>query len=601
MRSDHELYVQNRFFSHKFGKWIAAVLDGPEGAWLTLYLQCPRTGVILCVSAQNPLQLEDAFDAWPSTRRRDAVGPAAKEARCALREPRQFRDGFRPRRPKGHFFDRNFLVKVQRGDDVELARLSRDHDGARELLSDAAQLAACLDLQNGLRCSSDGQPDHLPYASVLRELFVRQRLHVNDGRYITHASTLCLSACFAVRNSDGELLVKRKDITAAGVAEALAACCALVEHRPDYVATLTKAAGERDAVRVWRASRDESTPKPKLSRSGMDEYHSLLAQCRERGLKSGGTEAMLRERIGLPPSKDRAAPPRQPRPLSAAARLRASAVPPDPLPAWGAASSLFAGVVWSRVRHVWVAYYYLLDREKKRQHNVGNYATEQLAARARHDLIDHLRLQAFNTIDALDPATDLIVPRAKKRRAEPGAKPPAKKARKMTDSKARASWTAVRTTRGARRPVPAAPAPAALEAPARAAPAPTALETPARAAPAPVALETPARAAPAPVALEAPAPAAPAPAALETPAPAAPAPAAPAPAALEAPTPAEAASPLPEAMDVDDAAVPFDGGDVETDERDPSAARVAVARAAMAHFAEVLAQLSPEERELVLS
>jgi len=164
--------------------------------------------------------------------------------------------------------------------------------------------------------------------------------------------------------------------------------------------------------------------------------------------------------------------------------------------------------------------------------------------RARHDQIDHLRLQACNTIDALDPATDLIVPRAKKCRAEPGAKPPANKACKMTDSRARASWTAVRTAQGARRRAPAAPAPAALETPA---------------------------------------------------------PATPAPAALEAPTPAEAAPPLPEAMDVDDAAVPFDGGDVETDERDPSAARVADARAALTHFAEVFAQLSPEERGLVLS
>lgn len=109
----------------------------------------------------------------------------------------------------------------------------------------------------------------------------------------------------------------------------------------------------------------------------MDEYHSLLAQCRERGLKSGGSEAMLRERLGLPPPKDRAAPPRV-----LAVRLRASAVPPDPLPAYGTASSLFAGVVWSRSSHVWVAYYYLLDREKKRQHNVGHFATEQLAAGA---------------------------------------------------------------------------------------------------------------------------------------------------------------------------------------------------------------------------
>jgi len=43
LRSDHELYVQNRYFSHKFGKWIAAVLDGPEDAGLTLYIQCPKT------------------------------------------------------------------------------------------------------------------------------------------------------------------------------------------------------------------------------------------------------------------------------------------------------------------------------------------------------------------------------------------------------------------------------------------------------------------------------------------------------------------------------------------------------------------------------
>ena len=50
---------------------------------------------------------------------------------------------------------------------------------------------------------------------------------------------------------------------------------------------------------------------------------------------------------------------------------------------------------------------------------LGSYPTDELAARARHKHICDEGLEQFNTMDVLDDATDLMVPREKRRREEP--------------------------------------------------------------------------------------------------------------------------------------------------------------------------------------
>ena len=81
------------------------------------------------------------------------------------------------------------------------------------------------------------------------------------------------------------------------------------------------------------------------------------------------------------------------------------------------ATTGFVGVSWDISKQIWKACY---KRGKGRLrgpnygHVPGTYPTNQRAARARHKHICDEGLEQFNEMDALDDATDLMVPREKK-------------------------------------------------------------------------------------------------------------------------------------------------------------------------------------------
>ena len=91
---------------------------------------------------------------------------------------------------------------------------------------------------------------------------------------------------------------------------------------------------------------------------------------------------------------------------------KAEVVPPE-----AGATTYFVGVYWDKNPRSlsWRASY---KRGKGPLHKFlkvpGNYPTNQRAARARYDYIRGEGLQQFNDMDALDDATDLMVPREKK-------------------------------------------------------------------------------------------------------------------------------------------------------------------------------------------
>ena len=111
---------------------------------------------------------------------------------------------------------------------------------------------------------------------------------------------------------------------------------------------------------------------------------------------------------GLPPRAPPAAP-------SAATILRrdrrAAVVPPEP-----GAPRRFVGVSWITEKGLWRASYKYAKRtrDSENRRTLGHYATEERAARARHKHICDEGLEQFNTMDVLDAATDLMVPREKK-------------------------------------------------------------------------------------------------------------------------------------------------------------------------------------------
>ena len=91
-------------------------------------------------------------------------------------------------------------------------------------------------------------------------------------------------------------------------------------------------------------------------------------------------------------------------PCPAATERRAAVVPPVKGSTMG-----YVGVYWDRSTRVWKAEY--KPAKKARKKYLGSYATDQLAARARYDHIRDKGLEQFNTMDVLDTATDLMVPR----------------------------------------------------------------------------------------------------------------------------------------------------------------------------------------------
>ena len=67
---------------------------------------------------------------------------------------------------------------------------------------------------------------------------------------------------------------------------------------------------------------------------------------------------------------------------------------------------------------------YKYAKRRRASRTLGRYATEQIAARARHKRICDEGFEQFNTMDVLDDATDLMVPREKK---PPKKRPPKKR------------------------------------------------------------------------------------------------------------------------------------------------------------------------------
>ena len=63
-------------------------------------------------------------------------------------------------------------------------------------------------------------------------------------------------------------------------------------------------------------------------------------------------------------------------------------------------------------------------RGSRNRRTLGRYATEQIAARARHKRICDEGFEQFNTMDVLDDATDLMVPRERKKPPEKKKRPP---------------------------------------------------------------------------------------------------------------------------------------------------------------------------------
>ena len=80
------------------------------------------------------------------------------------------------------------------------------------------------------------------------------------------------------------------------------------------------------------------------------------------------------------------------------------------------ATTYFVGVYWDISGRFWRAAY---KCGKKTIYVPGTYPTNQRAARARYDCIRAEDLEQFNDMDARDDATDLMVPREKKKRPVP--------------------------------------------------------------------------------------------------------------------------------------------------------------------------------------
>jgi len=89
---------------------------------------------------------------------------------------------------------------------------------------------------------------------------------------------------------------------------------------------------------------------------------------------------------------------------------RATVVPPEP-----GAPRRFVGVSWDLGKGLWKAEYKTAKATpgSRNRRTLGRYATEQIAARVRHKHICREGLEQFNTMDVLDDATGLMVPREK--------------------------------------------------------------------------------------------------------------------------------------------------------------------------------------------
>ena len=290
-----------------------------------------------------------------------------------------------------HEFTRELVETILYGGPSERVRLSREDPIVRALLEDWALLS--LDLEapaTGLRYGDRGE------GWMLTE---RALLHIFTGRFEkdgSYCSTLMGGIRYALFARDAE-----------GVVTKVLDKGSFLERDVGTLLRATAArdaACENDAVRDAARSYDASCARwlgspyaPPLPDDAAIEAARRVAADRATA------EAARRTAGGFAQRK-------APRTWQAT-----DVVPPEP-----GAPRRFVGVSWGEKKRLWSAEYKTAKqtRDSRNRRTLGYYPTDELAARARHKHICDEGLEQFNTMDVLDRATGLMVPREKKRRRE---------------------------------------------------------------------------------------------------------------------------------------------------------------------------------------
>ena len=293
-----------------------------------------------------------------------------------------------------HEFTRELVEAILYGGALERVRLSQEDPIVRALLEDWALLS--LDLEapaTGLRCNDRGEGWMLTHHALV-DLFSGK--FEKDGSY---PSTLMGGVRYALFARDAEGVVKK--VLDKG---------SFLERD---VGTLLRATAARDAACESDAARDAarrydatcarwlgSPYAPPLPDDAAIEAARRVAA--DRATAEAARVEAVRARGGTGGSLRRKAAPRT--------WKATDVVPPE-----AGATTHFICVQWDSVQRFWKATYW---RGKEKKHVPGTYPTNQRAARARYECIIAEDLEQFNDMDALDEATDLMVPREKKRRRE---------------------------------------------------------------------------------------------------------------------------------------------------------------------------------------
>ncbi len=329
-------------------------------------------------------------------------------------------------------FPRELVEAIRDGGPSGRVRLSRENPIVRAFVNDWAQLSLKLKVPaTGLRKGDSGDEWMLTEGCLLDVFSADFR---KDGYY---TSTLMGGIRYALftRNAKGELELAldkgvKPPVNASTISRAKAA---------------RDAACESDAVRERKRKYDAECAAWRA------------AETARRGGGHGGRRAPTQTVVPPPtaatlstfalpaataPLVPGLAPPSvatPPMPLpdlserNAARAWRASFAPPPPpplikidratvVPPVEGAPRPFVGVSWDERRGLWRAEYNYAKAtrgEARPRRQLGEYATEQLAARARHKHICGESLQAFNLMDAWDDAAGVMVPLHKKKRPRP--------------------------------------------------------------------------------------------------------------------------------------------------------------------------------------
>jgi len=286
--------------------------------------------------------------------------------------------------PHKYEFTRELVEAIRDGGSSGRVQLSRENPTVRAFLKDWARLSLKLEVPaTGLRYKDRGETWMLT-EDMLRHLFSGR--FEKDGAY---GSTLMGGIRYALFGRDAEGVVKK--VLDKG---------SFLER--DVGARL-RATAARDAACESEAARDAARRyDATCARWIGSPYPPPLPD-------DAAIEAA--RRVAADRAKAEAAR-RSLGPRRRASRHGVEVVPPE-----AGATTYFVGVHWDISKRFWKACY---KRWKgplsgpNYGHVPGTYPTNQRTARARYDCIQAKGLQQFNDMDALDDATDLMVPREKK-------------------------------------------------------------------------------------------------------------------------------------------------------------------------------------------